>query len=325
MTTTVDAEYQRLVTKVALLYHQHGMKQTEIARRFGISQPQVSRLLEAATAMHIVRTTVLVPDGLHAELEGALEQAYGLQDARVTEVSDPNDEEALIRDLGIALAQQMPGLLAGAERLGLTSWSRSLRAAISALDPVAGSTVETVVEMLGDVGQPALQHESAQATATLARLLGATPRFLRVPGVTTSVAMRDGLLMHDSHAQDALAMFNTLDVALSGIAGCEATGALGPGDNFFTEEQFAFARSLGAVGQVNLRFIAEDGSPVHSELDALVIGVTLEQLQHTPKRIGVGGGPSKCVPIRAALRGKWLNTLVTDVDTAKWLVANANT
>lgn len=323
MATPLDGEQQRLVTKVALLYHHHGMKQTEIARKFGISQPQVSRLLELAQAMRIVRTTVIVPEGLHARLEGDLEAAYGLRQAIVAEVSDADSEDSVIRDLGRALAHHLPTLLTGAHTVGLTSWSRSLHAAVDELLPVADSTVEAVVEMLGDVGDPVLQHEAAQTTVSLAATLGAEPKFLRVPGVTTSTAMREGLLMHDAHAQEALELLNSMDAALAGVAGCHATGALGPGDNFFTEEQFAFARSLGAVGQVNLRFIAADGTPVPSELDSLVIGVTLDQLKRTPQRIGVAGGASKYEPIRAALRGGWLNTLVTDVDTAEWLVAHA--
>ena len=85
-------------------------------------------------------------------------------------------------------------MLAGANSVGFTSWSRSLRAAVSDLLPIPDSTVTTVVELLGDVGEPALQHQAAQSTLTLANLLDAEPKFLRVPGVATSVAMRDGLL-----------------------------------------------------------------------------------------------------------------------------------
>jgi DNA-binding transcriptional regulator LsrR (DeoR family) len=39
-----------------------------------------------------------------------------------------------------------------------------------------------------------------------------------------------------------------------------------------------------------------------------------------PRRVGVAGGASKCRAIRAALRGAWVNVLVTDLDTARALV-----
>ena len=173
MSAQMDPEQQRLVTKVALLYHHSGLKQTEISKRVGISQPQVSRLLEQAQAMRIVRTTVVVPEGLHAQLESELESKYQLEDVHVAEVADPEDEASLLRDLGSALANQLPSLLTGARTVGFTSWSRTLRAAIDDLLPVADSGVERVVEMLGDVGEPVLQHEAAQATASLASMLGA--------------------------------------------------------------------------------------------------------------------------------------------------------
>jgi len=54
-----------------------------------------------------------------------------------------------------------------------------------------------------------------------------------------------------------------------------------------------------------------------------VIGISLEQLRQADTRIGVAGGQSKYEAIRAALRGGWINTLATDVETAKWLLVNA--
>jgi DNA-binding transcriptional regulator LsrR (DeoR family) len=39
-----------------------------------------------------------------------------------------------------------------------------------------------------------------------------------------------------------------------------------------------------------------------------------------PRRVGVAGGASKYRAIRAALRGAWVNVLVTDLDTGRALV-----
>ena len=61
-----------------------------------------------------------------------------------------------------------------------------------------------------------------------------------------------------------------------------------------------------------------------SELDDIVIGITLEQLRNCRRSIVVGGGASKYDAIRAALLGRWINTLVTDVSTAKQLIEAAS-
>lgn len=317
-----DLDQQRLTTKVAWLYHNRHLRQRDIAERLGISQSRVSRLLDLAVSTGIVQTTVVAPSGLHAEVEEELEQRYGLREAHVFDVAvGPGDDEGhLIGSLGQLVASRLQAHPLEAEVIGLTSWSRSLRATVAGLHRIQGS-VGCVVEMLGDVGPVTLQHEAADATRQLAQLTGAEPLFLRIPGVVPNVQVRDTLLTYDPDARRALELLDRLDMALVGIGTCEIVPPLVAGENFFTDEQFQRAVELGAVGQVNLRFIAEDGSPIESELDELVVGVTLEQLRRADRVLAVAGGPSKYLAIRAALLGGWVNTLVTDLSTAEHLIA----
>src|SRR3954447_26900405 len=86
---TAGAEEQlRLMTKVARLYHEHDVRQPEIARRLHISQARVSRLLKQAEQEGIVRTTVVVPEGVLTGVEDALEAGYGLREAIVVDCLD---------------------------------------------------------------------------------------------------------------------------------------------------------------------------------------------------------------------------------------------
>ena len=319
-----ERDQLRLVTRVAWLYHERGLKQSEVAESLGLSQSSVSRLLEAAVSLGIVRTTVRVPSGLQLELEQALEETYGLREARVFEVPDPDDERRLLGDLGRMLAGYLQESPLEGDVIGLTSWSRTLRSTVHSLGPPAGAAARYVVEMLGDVGTPELQHEAAEVTQRLARVTGAQPRFLRVPGVVSSPGVRRIILENDSHAQETLRLFDHIDEALVGIGTCAIDPPLRPGDNFFTDAQFAHARELGAVGQVNLRFIDVDGNAISSELDDLVTGVNLDQLRACERTIAVGGGRTKHSAIRSALIGGWVNTLVTDVATAERLVLGAS-
>lgn len=320
--TTVDLDQRRLATKVAWLYHVRQLRQHQIAGRLGISQSRVSRLLDVAVETGIVRITVLAPDGLHAELEEQLEHRYGLREAHVFDVGldGADDEGDLVTSLGQLLAARLRTRPLEAEVVGFTSWSRSLRATVAALQPARGS-VGSVVETLGDVGPVAVQHDAADATRQLAALTGAHPLFLRTPGVVPNREVKQTLLAYDADARNALELLDRMQVALVGIGPCRIVPPLVPGDNFFTEEQFAAARGLGAVGEVNLRFIAADGSPVVSELDEMVVGVTLEQLRRTDRVLAVAGGPGKYVAIRAALLGGWVNALVTDLATAQFLLS----
>lgn len=314
-------EHLRVMTKVARLYHLRGFRQTEIASRLGISQARVSRLLRAAEAAQIVRTVVAVPPGLHADLEESLEARYGLQQAHVVDPLDDRDEAGLTADLGAAAAQLLASLPLVGRTVGYTPWSRSLRVLATAGVGYHGGRGTQVVEMIGDVGAPALQHEATRATQLLADRLGAVPLFLRVPGVVASRAVRDAVTEHDAHTRGAMARLDHLDIALTGIGQCGLEPPLTAGDNFFDEEQLARARALGAVAQMNLRFLDALGRPVDAGLDDLVIGVSLPQLRAAGRRIGVAGGARKYEAVRAVIRGGWIDTLVTDADTAERLLA----
>ena len=315
-----DVEQLRLMTRVAWLYHMRGLKQSLIADTLDLSQSRVSRLLDSAMAQGIVHTTVRVPPGLQLELEQALQESYGLQGAQVFDVPDPDNERSLLRDLGRMLAVHLREQPLDGDVIGFTSWSRTLRETVRSLENTAVRTARFVVELLGDVGTPEVQHEAAELTRQLARFTGAQPRFLRVPGVTASAAVRATLLDHNVHARETLALHDQLDEALVGIGACTMDLQLKPEDSSFAREQFDHARALGAVGEVNLRFIDAEGNAIASDLDDLVIGVTLEQLRRCPRRLAVAGGPSKYDAIRGSLRGGWINSLVTDVQTAEHLL-----
>ncbi|MDA8103508.1 MAG: hypothetical protein M0Z34_11150, partial [Nitrospiraceae bacterium] len=284
---------------------------------------RVSRLLQEAEELNIVRTVVTLPPGLHVSLEEKLERMYQVRTVYVVDATYDHEDELTV-ELGTAAASLLDLASPESRVIGFTSWSRSLREMVRVLQPARRSRVTHVVEMLGDVGPPAVQHAAAHSTQKLAELLGAQPSFLRVPGVVDSPATRDAVLGRDAHAKAALDLFNEIDLALVGIGTCEIVAPLRAGDNFFTEQQFQTALSQGAVGQVNLRFMDRFGQPVDSSLNDLVIGITLKQLLQADRRVGVAGGPSKYAAIRAALLGGWVNVLVTDLGTAERLLSDGD-
>jgi DNA-binding transcriptional regulator LsrR (DeoR family) len=318
-----DQDHLRMITRVAWLYHVRGLKQSHVADALGLSQSRVSRLLETAVSLGIVRTTVRVPAGLQLELEQALVERYRLRDAHVFDVPGRPGDVGLLGDLGRVLADYLSQKPLTGDVIGFTSWSRTLRETVRSMDEERDPGSGFVVEMLGDVGPPDAQHEAAETTRQLARMVGAQPRFLRVPGVVTTSRMKRTLLENDAHAREALSLLDRVDEALVGIGTCAIDPPLRAGDNFFTQEQFAKALSRGAVGQVNLRFIDATGAAVHCGLDDLVIGVTLPQLRACPRTIAVAGGSAKVPAIRGALLGGWVNTLVTDTTTAEELLLPA--
>ena len=316
----LDVEQMRLITKVARLHYNHGERQADIAEKLGVSQASVSRFLTLAEEHGIVRIVVVPPEGLYPDLEDGLVEAYGLDAAYVVDIS--SSEVGVAHILGTAAAQCLSAEFKDGPVVGLTSWSTTLREMARAMLPRANTGIKKVVEMLGDLGSPMLQHEAALATLQMAKALEAEPVFLRIPGVMPNPELLK-VALSDLHIQAASRLLDKVDIAFVGVGPADFHGPLEEGDNFFSAQRLAEVRAAGAVGQLHQRFIDKNGQPVLTDLDKLVVGITLDQLRNARRKIVVAGGAAKHTSIAAALAGQWIDVLVTDVNTANYLMTNA--
>lgn len=316
-----NLESLRMMTKVSHLYHSMGFVQTEIAKKLNLSQARVSRLLAAAEDQGIVRRIVFPPQGLFSEIERQLEEKFGLSQVHLIDPIGENENE-LTESLGMALASAFHLMPIEGKSIGFTSCSQSLRSFVLSLSPFPRVSADKIVELLGGVGHPVLQHLATTSTENFAKITNSNPVFLRLPGVVSSPFMKQALLEGDVHARQAISEYANLDIALVGVGPAETSAHINEQSNFFSAEQFKLARKAGAVGEINLRFINEDGEPVKTELDDLVIGIELQQLRKVDLKIGVSGGLSKKHATLAAARGKWVDVLVTDTETAKFMLDN---
>jgi deoxyribonucleoside regulator len=80
--------------------------------------------------------------------------------------------------------------------------------------------------------------------------------------------------------------------------------------------------SLGAVGDIMSRYFDRSGQLVNSSLCQRVVGLPIPQLLRIERRVGVAGGREKLAAIQGALRGSYVNVLITDHLTARSLVEN---
>ena len=77
---------------------------------------------------------------------------------------------------------------------------------------------------------------------------------------------------------------------------------------------------LGAVGEIGGRFYDAAGEPVSSSLVERTVSVPLDAVRACPTSILVSGGVHRRESILGALRGGFATILVTDTETAEWLV-----
>ncbi len=309
----------RLLVKVARLYHEDGCSQFDVAGRLGLSQAKVSRLLKEAKTRGIVTVTVTSPVGVHTDLEGELEAAFGLSEAIVVDTSAEGDE--LLRHLGAAAARHLETTLRPGMVLGISSWSDALRATVDAMKSVNSLNGLKVVQILGGVGDPDAERHATELARTLALTVRGEAALLPVPGVVGSPAARD-VLSEDPSVRRVLDLFGGVSVALVGIGAVEPSPRLARSGNVFSAEELADLEQRGAVGDICLRFFDADGTPLPGPLADRVIGMDLPTLAAVPRRIAVAAGDRKLAAITGALRGGLLTQLVTDCRTAEALLVD---
>ncbi|WP_309066071.1 sugar-binding transcriptional regulator [Microbacterium sp.] len=315
-----DVERLRLLAKVARMYYEQGIRQPQIAATLGMSQSRVSRSLKEAGRLGIVRTIVVPPSGVYGDVEDALRDRFGLRDVVVADAPDES-EAAILRALGAAGAGYLESTLTGEDRIGISSWSSTLLATAEAMTPSTVRTAVEVVQIIGGVGKPSVQVRATQLAEQFARVTGATPRFLAAPGVVTSRALRDALLA-DPFIAELARSWAGLSVALVGIGSVEPSPLLRESGNALAEPDLAALRELGGVGDVCLHFYDENGAALGSALDERIVGISADALRAVPRVIGIAGGPRKLKAIRGAVLGGWINTLITDLATARALLAD---
>lgn len=308
-----------LMVQAARQYHEQKLTQPEIAQQLGVSQSRVSRWLKEAEAQGIVRTVVVAPEGVYPDLEELIRDRFGLRHVIVADVR--GDERMILPALGSAAAMYLESTLADGARIGISSYSASLMAAVQAMSPLKKRRASKVVQVMGGLGLPGAQIIATQTADRLARLTGAAPVFLPTPGIVSNPATREAL-MKDDVVGNVAAEWPYLTDLILGIGSLAPSPLLQSSGNAISEAEIDQLRALGAVGDVAMHFLDIEGAPVRSDLEQRVVGIGATDLARVPRRIAIAGGARKLQAILAALRSGHVNVLITDADTAESLGAD---
>lgn len=309
-----DLERLRLLVRIALMYHQRGLSQPRIASHLGLSQARVSQLLQAAAEEGIVETTVHVPDGMFSDVEAALEERYGVREVVVVDLG-PGSAREERRALGLAAAPRVQRALEGQDVIGVSAWSETLVEMVEVMKPSL-ARARYVVNTFGGFG-PASSQMNARLTERLARLCRARPVYVLGPGVVSSRAAL-AALRRERWFREVSSLYERLTLLLVGIGGAVPSRVV-LDSGYMDDRDKAELRRRGAVGDICLQYFDARGRPVRTSVTQRILGIGLEQVRGA-RTLAVAGGRGKFLAVRGALRGGWLDALVTDLATAQRLL-----
>lgn len=314
----MDESREHLMVKVARMTFQQELNQSEIAAETGLNRWQVSRLLQEARDLGIVRIEIVPRSPRRPDIETALQQAFKLSDAVV--VSRESEQAQSIETVAQAAGQYIASVKSKGATVGV-SWGRTMGAVAHWL-PAQWSEGGEVVQINGTVAPiPGAMHHNDVAEI-FARKADARLVPLPVPAIVGQRATRE-VLERDRIVANVLERARSARVLVLSCGGLSEDSVLVQSGNVQGSE-LASLLAKGAVGDVLGRFIDAHGDIVDAELDARTIGLSLSDLKAANRVICIAAGKDKFKVVLGVLRAGLVNVLVTDEATATFALEHAH-
>jgi DNA-binding transcriptional regulator LsrR (DeoR family) len=294
----------------ARLYYEEDRNQQEIADLLGISRATVSRLLSEARACGVVHIEVRDPaSGELTSLAEDLRQRLGLDRVLVT----PN---VLGARPGAVLAPAVATMLGEADlhpgdALLVSSGATMLEVVHEGLIPLPGVLVAPTV---GGMDEPEEFYQTNEITRLLAVNAGATPVLLHAPVDPAEDLYH--VLLADPGVKRVTRLWRKARCALLGIGQPPRVRASLP-----TVLRRALPELRTAEADISNRAFDEDGEPLAYAGSSHLVSMELADLRQVAHAVGVAVGEAKAKGIAAAARAGYINRLVTDVATARAVLA----
>jgi DNA-binding transcriptional regulator LsrR (DeoR family) len=286
---------------VAKLHYEADLSQVEIARKIGVSTASVSRLLQKARDIGIVKIEVLDLVSLE-EMTVELIEALGLKRAAVIEAPSMGvlgalaaPVEAFIRDEGF-----QSGSVIG------IGWGRAVREVLVAgLSPVPGVRA---VALNGGMPQSAPHFQINEFVRQAAEQFGGSAHFLHAPYLSSSELR--GAFLNDPSTRETIRLWERLDCVLLGVG----IPHFSPDAKDVTRPEQAIE---GAVGDVIRHYFDFHGTVLPWEGEQRMLAASVNQLRRTKLKIGLAVAVEKAAAIIGAVRSGMINALATDRSTAQ--------
>ena len=310
----VDEVREHLMIKVARMTYHMDSTQAEIGAETGLTRWQVSKLLQEAKELGIVRIEIVPVAERSPSLEAELKDRYGLLECVVVPVA--SDESQPAESVAKAAGQYLATLQPRPSIVGV-SWGRTM-AAVAHWLPQGWHSGVTVVQINGTMVRPLQSGRSNHVVETFARKGRGRAVPFPVPAILGEAVTRE-VLERDRIVGDVLEIARSADVVCLSIGALDDQSALVPSGNTEAADLEGLS-ARGAVGDILGRFITRDATIADPTIDARTTGLSLEDLRSAPSVICVVAGQSKLTVTQAVLRGKLVSTLILDDGLARALL-----
>lgn len=309
-------EENRLEVEIAFRYYYEQKTQGEIAKEMGLSRIKVQRVLQKCLESGIVKITIQDPLVRCVELENKLVKKFGLKEAHV--VMTPSNEVFVHQQVAEKAAQVFDSKIVDGTNVGV-AWGKMVSAVINSLKPVS----DRDVQFTSIIGGLTTKYSVNPLTIIhkLGELYGGQVFYISAPAVVDSLELKQAILAERS-LEPIFDHLKSIDLTVVGIGNVQRHSTLHE-TGYLSENELLDFKEKNAVGEVLLYHYDLDGNIISSEYHDRLVGIGLEGLKNIRTVIGAAIGQHKVEAIVGAIRGKLINVLVTDENTAEEILKYA--
>jgi DNA-binding transcriptional regulator LsrR (DeoR family) len=305
-----------MIFEAARLCYELDISQQEVAKTLGVSPATLTRLLQKAKDLGIIKITVQPPyeyfKGLD-ELSQEVRKTLGITEVIIVPASSKINVTR--KELGFAACRWISSILIKGMKIGF-SGGRS----VAEIMPFLKRSLEDVqvVQLMGGVSPTEKTIQADVIARTAADRLGGICHVIHGPAIFPDESSLAHILKNKI-VSDVIEQFDSLDVSIVGIGTLTTDNPLLQ-CGFLSDEEVKHLDRLGCVGDICGHFFNQDGKECDPGLARRILGIRLEQLARTPRACAVAAGIDKVPAIIAACRAQIPKTIVTDIFTAQEIV-----
>jgi deoxyribonucleoside regulator len=304
-----------VAARVATLYYEENKTHDDIGEIMGLSRWKVARILQHAKDVGIVTIHIAQPTSRVETLEQQIREQFGVDTAIVIDTLDAPALDAVAREAADHLVDLSPTM----STLGM-SWGRTLTAMANAL-PQGWADGIDVVQVNGGMSVLDTSQSASWTVAVVADKARGHAHVMPTPAIVQLPETADAL-RKDPTVSSVLDLAHKADTIMFtvGVASADSAHVR---SGYLTTDHIAQLREDGAVGDIVGRFIDAEGRVVDPGLDHRTIGVSLEDVASTPRRILVAESKAKAPAVLSCLRRGLVSSLIVDVDLANAIVLSS--
>ncbi len=294
-----------IMIKVAWYYYMENMKQQQIAEQLQISRMKVVKLLEKARAQNIVQFKIRIDCADRMASEKKLLEKYNLKDIYVVPTTPNNINDTVSK----AAAQYIEEHISDNSIINV-GYGDTVSRTVNHLNVPPDSDI-SIVSLSGGVSCYITTHGKIQSmhSSRFHSKLFIVP----APLIASSKESAQSILEEPS-VNEILNMTRLADMTVIGIGSVSEKATIFI-DGKINHNDLTLLRMQGAVGDILSQFYDSNGSLVEASIHSRLVSTHIDALKDMKNVIGVAGGKNKASAILGALKGGYIDVLITDEDT----------